>query len=334
MKAIVCQSYGPPSLLRIEELPAPTPTGKQVLVRVHATAINDYDWSMVRGKPAILKLMFGLRKPKNPVPGMEAAGVVEATGPDVTRFKVGDEVYGDTSEYGFGAFAEYLCIHEDAMRLKPDTMSFAEAAATPHASLLAYQGLIKLGGLKEGAEVLLNGGGGGVGTFAYQMTKPYGCEVTGVDAGPKLDRLKKIGFDRVIDYRKADFTRTIHTYDVIFDCKTNRWPLAYLRALKPGGVYVTVGGHLGKLLALLVFGQILRLFSRKRLKILGLQPNEGLDAISQMYEDGKLKAHIDGPYPLENAPEMIQRFGDGEHFGKVVLDVPVTDNESPLKPET
>ncbi len=319
MKAIVCHSYGSPSLLKMEDLPLPTPTGKQVLVKVYATAVNDYDWSMVRGKPALLKLMFGLRKPKNPVPGMEAAGVVEAVGPEVTRFEVGDAVYGDTSDHGFGTFAEYLCIHEDAMRPKPDAISFAEAAATPHASLLAYQGLIRLGGLKEGDQVLINGAGGGAGTFAYQLTKPYGCDVTGVDAGPKLDRLKELGFDRVIDYRKVDFTRTIHTYDLIFDCKTNRWPLAYLRALKPGGTYVTVGGQLGKLLTLVLFGQILKLFSRKRLKLLGLKPNQDLDVISDLYRKGNLKAHIDGPYPFEETPRMIQRYGDGEHFGKIVL---------------
>jgi NADPH:quinone reductase-like Zn-dependent oxidoreductase len=321
MKAIVCHSYGSPSLLRIEDRPIPTPTGQQVLVKVRTTAVNDYDWSMVRGKPGLLKLMFGLRKPKNPVPGMEAAGVVEAVGPDVTRFQVGDAVYGDTSEYGFGTFAEYLCIHEDAMRPKPDAMSFAEAAATPHASLLAYQGLIKLGGLKKGDKILLNGAGGGVGTFAYQLTKSYGCDVTGVDSGPKLERLKKMGFDQVIDYRKVDFTRTIHSYDVVLDCKTNRWPWAYLRALKPGGIYVTVGGHLGKLLTLFLFGHILKLFSRKRLKVLGLQPNKELEVIGDLYRKGNLKAHIDGPYPFEETPGMIQRYGDGEHFGKIVLSV-------------
>lgn len=319
MKAIVCHSYGSPSLLRLEDLPVPNPTGQQVLVRVHATAVNDYDWNMVRGKPAILKLLFGLRKPKSPVPGMEAAGVIEAVGPEVTRFKVGDKVYGDTSEYGFGTFAEYLCIHEDAMRMKPEAMSFAEAAATPHASLLAYQGLINQGGLKEGDQVLLNGAGGGAGTFAYQLSKPYNCEVTGVDAGHKLDKLTGMGFDHVIDYRKVDFTRTVHQYDVVFDCKTNRWPGAYLRALKPGGVYVTVGGHLGKLLTLFFFGHILKLFSRKRLKVLGLVPNKDLEIIGDLYQKGQLKAEIDGPYPLKEAPRMIQRYGDGEHFGKIVL---------------
>jgi len=319
MKAIVCHSYGSPSLLRVEDLPVPTPTGNQVLVKVHATAVNDYDWSMVRGKPALYKLLFGLRKPKNPVPGMEAAGVVEAVGPEVTRFEVGDAVYGDTSDHGFGTFAEYLCIHEDAMRPKPDAISFAEAAATPHASLLAYQGLISLGGLKEGDQVLINGAGGGAGTFAYQLTRPYGCDVTGVDSGPKLDRLKELGFDHVIDYRKVDFTRTIHRYDVVFDCRTNRWPLAYLRALKPDGTYVTVGGQLGKLLTLVLFGQILKLFSRKRLKLLGLKPNQDLDVISDLYQKGDLTAHIDGPYPFEETPRMIQRYGDGEHFGKIVL---------------
>jgi len=321
MKAVVCHSYGPPSLLQIEDLPVPTPTGQQVLVRVHAAAINDYDWSMVRGKPVLYQLLFGLRKPRNPVPGMEAAGVIEAVGPEATRFKVGDKVYGDTSEHGFGTFAEYLSIHEDALRHKPEAMSFAEAAATPHASLLAYQGLISLGKLQEGDQVLLNGAGGGVGTFAFQLTKTYNCKVTGVDAGPKLDKLTEMGFDHVIDYRKVDFTRTVHQYDVVLDCKTNRLPWAYLRALKPGGTYVTVGGHLGKMLTLVLFGQILKLFSRKRLKLLGLQPNKDLDVISDLYQEGKLKAIIDGPYPLKEVPRLIQYFGDGAHFGKIVLSI-------------
>ncbi len=319
MKAIVCTQYGPPELLELREVEKPTPKAQEVLIKIHASAVNDYDWSMVRGQPYIYRLMFGIRKPKRPIPGMELAGTVEALGPDVTAFKVGDAVYGDISAYGFGSFAEYICIHENAVKRKPATMSFEEAASIPHASLLALQGLKDIGKIREGQQILINGAGGGVGTFGLQMAKLYNAEVTGVDSGEKLEMMRSLGFDYIIDYKKEDFTKNGRQYDLILDAKTNRSPFAYARALKPIGSYVTVGGHLPRLLQALCLGPLISLFSKKNIRILGLKSNKDLEDVNELFEAQKIKCVIDGPYPLEKTPWAIQYFGEGKHQGKVVI---------------
>jgi len=321
MKAIQATQYGPSDLLQLAELPKPVPSEHEVLVKIHATAVNDYDWSMVRGKPFILRLMFGLFKPKRPVPGMELAGTVEATGKGITAFRVGDAVYGDTSDYGFGSFAEYLCVHEKALSPKPAGMSFTEAAAIPHAAMLAYQGLVEVGNLQPGQRVLINGAGGGVGTLGLQLAKLYDAEVTGVDTGDKLRMMEAIGFDHLIDYRKTDFTKTGEHYDVILDAKTNRSPFAYARSLQPHGKYVTVGGKLTRLLQLLVLKPWMAARYGKSFHLVGLKPNKDLAYINELFEAGKIKPVIDGPYTLERAPEAIQYFGEGRHQGKVVIGV-------------
>ena len=316
MKAIICSHYGPPENLRLEEVAMPDPGPGKVRIRVKSTAINDYDWSIVRGKPYLYRLMYGVFKPKNTVriPGMEVSGIVDALGTDVNRFKIGDAVYGDISGYGFGSFAEYLCIDQKALFPKPQQMSFEEAAALPHAALLAWQGL-KKGQLKEGQNILINGAGGGVGTLGLQMAKLYGNRVTGVDTGAKLEVMRTMGFDEVLDYQKTDFTRTGERYDLILDTKTNRGPSAYRRALKPGGKYVTVGGKLGRLLQLLG----VRMLGNKNLHLLSLKPNEGLEHVDTLYREGKLKIVLDGPYPLDKIPWAIRYFGEGRHTGKVVI---------------
>ena len=316
MKAVVCYQYGPPENLKIEEVSMPEPVMGQVRVKVKATAINDYDWSIVRGKPFLYRLMYGLFRPKASfrIPGMEVSGIVDAIGPESSRFHVGDEVYGDTSNYGFGSFAEFLCVDERALHSKPSSMSFQDAAALPHAALLAWQGFA-MGAINKGQKILINGAGGGVGTLGLQIAKFYGAEVSGVDTGPKLEKMKALGFDEVLDYQKTDFTRINKKYDLILDTKTTRSPSAYRRVLKPGGLYVTVGGKLGKLFQLLVA----RLFGSRNLKILSLKPNEGLEEISRIYTQGLLKPTIDGPYPLEQVPELIRYFGEGKHSGKVVV---------------
>jgi NADPH:quinone reductase-like Zn-dependent oxidoreductase len=283
-----------------------------------ATAINDYDWSMVTGKPAIYRLFMGLFKPKHSTPGMELSGIVEQVGKGVTSFQEGDPVYGDISEFGFGTFAEYISLPPAALGLKPETMSFEDAAALPHAALLAYQGLMEKGELREGQRILINGAGGGVGTLACQMARQYRCHITGVDSGAKIETLKGLGFDEFIDYQKEDFTASGKSYDLILDCKTNRNPGSYLRALAPGGRYVTVGGEPFRLIQLLVAG----LFSRnKKLFILALKPNRGLDRINQLFLAGVLKPVIDGPYTFEEIPALVRRFGEGRHTGKIVVRV-------------
>lgn len=316
MKAVVCSNYGPPEKLTLKEVPIPNPANGQVRVKVKATAINDYDWSIVRGKPFLYRLMYGLFRPKQSfrIPGMEVSGIVDAIGPGSSKFQVGDKVYGDTSNYGFGSFAEFLCIDEKALYRKPPSMPFEDATALPHAALLALQGF-ELGKLSKGQKILINGAGGGVGTLGLQMAKLHGAEVSGVDTGPKLEKMKALGYDHVLDYKKTDFTRVNNKYDLILDTKTTHSPWAYKRVLNPGGMYVTVGGKLWRLLQLL----IARMFGSKNLKILSLKPNEGLEQVNHMYIQDQLKPTIDGPFPLEQVPQRIRYFGEGKHAGKVVI---------------
>ncbi len=330
MKAILVHKYGPTDSLKLEEVNKPVPGEKEVLVKVSATAVNDYDWSLVRGKPGLYRLLFGLWKPKNKIPGMELSGLVESVGSLADNFKPGDRVFGDISQYGFGSFAEYCKIHQDALRRMPDSMSFEEAVTFPHASLLALQGLQKAGELKPDSKILINGAGGGVGGFVLQMVKQQSGEVTGVDTGDKLKKMLQDGFDQVIDYKKEDFTKSGKQYDLIFDCKTTRSPFAISKALKPGGVYITIGGNISTLLLHLFTGKIVEIFSRKKMKILGLKPNNGLEEINRLYELGMIKGLIDGPYPLEETPQRIQYFGEGMHYGKVVLTTESGNYRAPL----
>lgn len=319
MKAILCSHYASPEQLEIKEVPTPVPAKHEVLVKVHATAINDYDWGMVRGKPYLYRLIFGLTKPKRPIAGMELSGVIEEIGESVTHFKKGDAVYGDISEFGFGSFAEYIAINEKAVVLKPKEMSFEEATAIPHAALLAYQGLVEKGKIQKGQKILINGAGGGVGTFALQIAKMYDAEVTGVDTGEKLNNMKSIGFDHIIDYKKENFTKRSEHYDLILDAKTSQPTWAYVKALNPKGRYITVGGTAGKLIVFGLTGGLITLLTRKKFQLLALQPNRGLDIISQLYAEGKIKPYIDGPYAFEEIPRLIQYFGEGKHTGKVVI---------------
>lgn len=320
MKAVTFKKYGSPEqVLEFREVTKPIPENNEVLIRIEATAVNDYDWALVRGKPYLYRLMFGLFKPKHQILGMELAGFVEGIGADVRRFKIGDAVFGDISAYGFGTFAEYIAINENAVIKKPDELTFEEAAALPHASLLALQALRDIGKISQGQNILINGGGGGVGTTALQIAKLYGCEVTGVDSAEKCDVMKSIGFDHVVDYKKVNFTKTGEQYDLIVDCKTTRSAFSYYRALKPNGKYVTVGGNIINLLNIVFLGKILSLLSSKKLQILSLKPNEGLEDIIDLCRQNKLESVIDGPYSLQDTPKLVQYFGEGKHKGKIVI---------------
>lgn len=324
MKALLFEKYGSPEkVLAVKEIEKPSPKKDEVLIKIEATAVNDYDWSLVRGKPLLYRLIFGVFKPKHHIAGMELAGTVEEIGADVKNLKVGDTVMGDTSEYGFGTFAEYMCINQKAVIKKPDTISFEEAAALPHASTLAWQALKDIGKIQQGEKILINGGGGGVGTIGLQLAKLYHCHVSGVDAQEKLEMMKSIGFDTVMDYKQVDFTRTSERYDLILDCKTNKSAFSYLRALKPKGRYVTIGGKPGSLINVLFWGKFISLFSKKKLQILSLKPNKDLDYICELLSQNKIKCEIDGPYSLEKVPSLIQYFGEGKHKGKVVISVKI-----------
>ncbi len=322
MKAVLCRKYGlPEKVLEIKAVAKPTPKAHEVQIKIHATAVNDYDWSLVRGQPYLYRLMFGLFKPKHHIFGMELAGVIESVGSQVSGLKAGDAVYGDTSQYGFGTFAEYICIDEKGVTKKPDELSFEEATAIPHASLLALQALRDLGQIKHGQKLLINGGGGGVGTIGLQLAKLYDCEVTGVDSSEKLDMMTSIGFDFVSDFREINFTKNGKQYDLILDCKTDKSAFSYLRSLKPDGKYITIGGKLSSLINVLFWSKLASLFTKKKLQILSLRPNQGLDYIGELTRQNKIKCKIDGPYSLEDIPRLVQYFGEGKHKGKIVIKI-------------
>ncbi len=228
-------------------------------------------------------------------------------------------VYGDLSESGFGGFAEYVCAREASVAPKPWNVTFEQAAAIPHAGMLAQQSLFDIGRIDRVQTLLINGAGGGVGTLALQLAKMHGVDVTGVDSTEKQDFLRSLGFDQVIDYTQEDFTRTGASYDLILDVKTNRSPLAYARALKPNGTYVTVGGSTLQLLQCLVFGRWVAKTRGRRIRILALKLNKGLDAMTALVEAGRVAPSIDAVYPLSDVPEALRRFGEARQKGKIVI---------------
>jgi NADPH:quinone reductase-like Zn-dependent oxidoreductase len=319
MKAIVYHKYGTPDVLELNEIDKPVPKEDEVLIKVCAVSINDWDWGLLHGD-FINRLLNGLRKPKKKILGSDIAGRIEAVGKNVTQFKTGDEVYGDLSGQ-WGGFAEYVCAREKAVALKPASMSFEDAAAIPQAAMLAVQGLIDKGKIKQGQKLLINGAGGGVGTFGIQIAKLYGVEVTGVDSTGKLDMLRSMGFDHVIDYLKEDFTKNGKCYDLILDVKTNRSMFDYARALCCNGVYVTVGGSAGRLLQALLLAPWISMIHKKNIRIVALKPNKDLAYMNGLFEAGKIKPVIEGPYKLDKVPEAFRLFGKGDHKGKVVITI-------------
>ena len=321
MNAILLKEYGLPNTLEVGDLAKPIPNENEVLVKIHSASINDWDWGLIRGKPFVIRLFFGLRKPKIHIPGVDISGEIEAVGSNVRSFQIGDEIYCDLSECGCGGFAEYVCVPEKDLSKKPSSISHNDASALPHAGLLALQGLVEKGKVKSGQSVLINGAGGGVGTLGIQILKPYGVKVIGVDSDEKLGLMKSLGFDSVIDYKKVDFTATGEKYDLILDTKSNRSVFKYARSLKKNGTYITVGGSMYRLLEVAFLGSFISLFTRKKLSVLIHQPNKGLDRISKLVEKGQLKPVVDGPYEFHKIPELIQYFGEGRHLGKIVVEI-------------
>jgi NADPH:quinone reductase-like Zn-dependent oxidoreductase len=320
MKAIVYTKYGTPDVLELKEVEKPIPGDNEVLIRIYAVSINDWDWGLLQGDSLVNRLISGLLKPKKKILGSDISGRIEAIGKNVNKFKPGDEVFGDLSGE-WGGFAEYVCAAENAIALKPGSMTFEEAAAIPQAAMLAAQGLRDKGQIQPSQKVLINGGGGGVGTFAVQIARLYGVEVTGVDSPAKFDMMLSTGFDMVIDYTKEDFTKSGKCYDLILDVKTNRSIFDYCRALCPNGIYVTVGGSMVRLLQALLLGPWIEMVSKKKIRIVALKPNKDLAYINELFESGKLKPVIDGPYKLEEVPKAFRHFGEGAHKGKVVITV-------------
>ena len=319
MKAIVYHNYGTPDVLKLEEVDKPVSKNDEVLIRVYAASVNDWDLGLLEGD-FINRLLNGLWKPKRKILGCDIAGKIEAVGKKIKQFKPGDEVYGDLSGR-WGGFAEYVCAQENLLVRKPASMSFVEAAAIPQAAMLAVQGLIDKGKIQPGQKLLINGAGGGVGTFGIQIAKQYGVEVTGVDNTGKLSMLRSMGFDHVIDYTKDDFTKNGKCYDLILDAKTNRSIFNYVRALCRNGVYVTVGGSAGLLLLFLLLAPLIKLIYKKRICIVALKANKDLAYMNKLFEEGKVKPVIDGPYRLNEVPEAFRLFAKGEHKGKVIITI-------------
>ncbi len=317
MKAIVYTKYGGPEVLQLKEIEKPFPKDNEVLIKIAAVSINDWDSGLLQGD-FINRVLYGLLRPKKKILGSDIAGRIEAVGKDVKQFKTGDEVYGDLSGK-WGGLAEYVCARENALALKPAAMSFIEAAAIPQAAMLAVQGLIDKGQIKQGQKILINGAGGGVGSFAIQIAKLYGAEVTGVDSSLKLDMLRSLGFDHVIDYTKEDFTKNGQCYDLVLDVKTNRSVFDYTGALCSNGVYVTVGGSMPRLLQALFFGPLISLMYKKHIRIVALKLNKDLAYMNELFEAGKVKPVIDGPYRLDEAAEVFRLFYKGAHKGKIVI---------------
>jgi NADPH:quinone reductase-like Zn-dependent oxidoreductase len=318
MKAIVFTKYGSPDVLELKEVEKPTPGDGEVLIRVHAASLNDWDWAALHGVPFVNRLIFGLRFPKKQILGSDIAGHIEAVGRNARTFQPGDEVFGDLSGQ-WGGFAEYVCARENALALKPPGMTFEEAAAIPQAAMLAVQGLRAMKRIEPGQKLLINGAGGGVGTFAIQLAKLYGLEVTAVDSAEKLEMLRSMGAAHVIDYAEEDFTKTGQRYDLVLDVKTTRSVLDCARALSPNGTYVTVGGSMARLFQALLLRPWVAIFQRKNIRLVSLKANQDLPYMKELFEQGKVVPVIDGPYALSDVPEAFRRFGRGRHKGKVVI---------------
>ncbi|MFF3245288.1 NAD(P)-dependent alcohol dehydrogenase [Streptomyces sp. NPDC002870] len=324
MKAIVQDRYGSPDVLEFREVDKPVVADHEVLVRVHAATVNARDWHLMRGDPYLARLVLGFRGPKTKIRGTDFAGQVEAVGKDVKRFRPGDEVFGEAD----GAFAEYVCASEDVVEQKPAGLTFEQAAAVPLAGNTALMGLRDLGRVQTGQKVLVNGASGGVGTFAVQIAKSFGAEVTGVCSARNVDLVRSLGADHIIDYAREDFTRNGQRYDVVLDLVGNRSLADIRRALTPAGTLVLSGGGVsegGSLLGpmgLIIRGQALSRFARHRLLVLTATPNkENLATLRDLAESGKITPVIDRTYPLSEVPEAI-RYLEVEHArAKVVITV-------------
>lgn len=318
MKAVVYARYGPPDVLQLGEIAVPQPRNDEVLIKIHAASVNRSDWECLTGKPLYARF-GGLFRPGRRILGSDIAGRVEAVGKDHKQFKVGDAVFGDILEH-MGGFAEYVCARGGAMALKPAGLSFEVASALPQAGVIAWQGICSKGQTQPGQQVLINGAGGGAGAFAVQLAKQRGAEVTAVDNAGKQDFLRSLGADHVIDNAREDFAKCGRQYDLILDLVAHRSASAVLRALKPGGRYLYVGGSVATLFQILLFGPLLRRATGKHVRILAVQPNhEDMSHVAALCESGKLKVAIDRRFALDEVPHALRYLGDGHVKGKIVI---------------
>jgi NADPH:quinone reductase-like Zn-dependent oxidoreductase len=326
MRAAVRYRYGPPGVVEIREVERPTPTGDQVLMLVRAASVNRADLDGLKPKPGFVRLFMGIRAPRSHEVGIDAAGVVVAVGPDVTRFKPGDEVMTDLFAAGrAGAFAEYVCAREKAFEPIPAGMPFEEAATLPHSAVLAFQGMRLRSGrtFRPGSQVLIDGASGNVGPFAVQIAKAMGAEVTGVARGDKLDFVRSLGADHVIDYEKVDYTKTGHRYDWIVAVDAHYPIRAARRALKPNGVYLTMGGETSTIFAAMGGSLVSRFGAKWSGLMLWWKPmhRPDVESLKELIAAGKVKPMIDRRYPLDQVVEALRWVEDGHARGKVVIDV-------------
>lgn len=331
MKAIARSDYGSPDVLKLEEVDKPVVSNHGVLINVHATSVNAGDLHLMYGTPLITRLIYGgLRKPKVKILGFDVAGRVEAVGQDVTQFQPGDEVFGDLSECGFGAFAEYVCAPESALVLKPETSSFEEAATVPGAGMTALQGLRDCGHIQPGQKVLINGASGGVGSFAVQIAKAFGAEVTAVYSTQKIDKVRSrsdsfgvsLGADHIIDYTQTDITQTGQLYDLIFDAAAYRSVFDYLPMLTPDGIYVMVGGSIARFFQAMFLAPWISRTRRQKVKCLAVKPNQtDLIALKDLLEARAIAPLIDQCYSLSDVPAAIRHLEQRQVLGKVAIRV-------------
>jgi NADPH:quinone reductase-like Zn-dependent oxidoreductase len=324
MKAAVRDRYGTPDVVEVREVDTPVPEGDQVLVRVRAASVNRGDLDGIQPRPGFVRLFIGLRAPRNHAVGLDAAGVVEAVGPDVTRFRAGDRVFADLYSFGMGSFAEFACAVERAFQPIPDAMSFEDAATLPHAGILALQGLRRRDGrtIRPGDKVLISGASGNVGPFAVQIARSMGAEVTGVCRTEKVDFVRSLGADHVIDYTATDWTRAPERYDWIVDTDSHHSILSVRRALRPNGVYVTLGGSSLPLLDAMAVGPVVSLATDKSTGLLlWWKPFNADDVktLTELIAAGKVKPVIDRTFPLAEVVDALKWVNDGHAKGKVVI---------------
>ena len=322
MEAIVYHSYGSPDVLKLEEVQKPAPQGDQVLVKVLAASAAAGDWHLLRADPFLTRFMYGLLKPKHTILGSDVAGRVEAVGRNVTQFQPGDEVFGDLSRCGFGAFAEYVCAPEDALALKPANLTFEQAAAVPVSAVTALQGLRDQGQIQPGQKVLINGASGGVGTFAVQIAKSFGTEVTAVCSTGKMAMVRSLGADHVIDYTQEDFTQNGERYDLILAANGYHPISAYQRALRPQGRYVMTGGSTAQMFQAMLLGPWLSRNSCQNMGNMLAKPNQkDLIFMKELIEAGKVTPVIDRRFPLPEVADAIRYLEAGHANGKVVITI-------------
>jgi NADPH:quinone reductase-like Zn-dependent oxidoreductase len=316
MKAIVYTKFGPPDVLQLREVEKPRPKDNEILIKVHAASANAYDWRHLRADPFLIRLMgAGLLKPKHKILGADIAGQVESVGVNVKQFQPGDEVFGDG---GYGGFAEYACVDENRFVLKPADLTFEEAAAVPMAALTALQGLRDKGLIQAGQKVLINGASGGVGTFAVQIARSFDTEVTGVCGTAKMDLVRSIGADHVVDYTQEDITKNGKLYDLIFDVAAFRSISEYKRILSSGGIYVQAGGSMPRIFQLMLKSMT----GAKNMRLVIANANQkDLLFIKELMKAGKVRSIIDKCYPLSETAEALLYLEEGHARGKVVISV-------------